>query len=87
MLYVRNQSGPEIQRKAKSMLVFMFPAVLWVSATSVEYDLARRIGTLCSVSVSVFAFSVLLGALLRAPDGYEDEKGFRIGALGDAFLP
>jgi hypothetical protein len=26
---------------------------------------------------------VLLGALLRAPEGYEDENAFHIGALAD----
>ena len=49
--------------------------------------LVMRLGILFDVSVSVFALSVLLGALLRAPEGYEDESGFHIGALADAVLP
>jgi hypothetical protein len=74
-------------KRAKSVVAFMFPIVLWVGVASVEYDLVMRFGTLFSASVSVFALFVLLGALLRAPEGYEDENGFHIGALADAVLP
>jgi hypothetical protein len=35
---------------------------------------------------SVCGLIALLGALLRAPEGYEDETGFHIGALADAGL-
>jgi hypothetical protein len=74
-------------RRAKSVVAFIVPVVLWVSAVSVEYDLVMRLGILFSGSVSLFALSILLGALLRAPEGYEDENGFHIGALTNAFLP
>jgi hypothetical protein len=74
-------------RRAKSVVAFIVPVVLWVSAASVEYDLVMRLGTLVSGSVGLFALSILLGALLRAPEGYEDENGFHIGALTNAFLP
>jgi hypothetical protein len=74
-------------RRAKSVVAFVVPVVLWVSAASVEYDLVMRLGTLVSGSVGLFALSILLGALLRAPEGYEDENGFHIGALTNAFLP
>ncbi len=44
-----------------------------------------RFGILAGASVSVFGLlMLLLGALLRAPEGYEDENGFHIGALADA---
>jgi hypothetical protein len=74
-------------RRAKSVVAFVVPVVLWVSAASVEYDLVMRLGTLVSGLVGLFALSILLGALLRAPEGYEDENGFHIGALTNAFLP
>ncbi len=61
----------------------MFPVVLWVTVASVEYDLAMRFRILSSVA-SVCGLFVLVGALLRAPEGYEDETGFHIGALADA---
>ncbi len=66
--------------KAKSVIGFVFLIMLWVSAIGVEYDLLIHLGFLLSVFVMVFALSVVLGALLRAPEGYEDENGFRIGA-------
>jgi hypothetical protein len=74
-------------RRAKSVVAFIVPVVLWVGAVSVEYDLVMRLGILFSGFVSLFALSILLGALLRAPEGYEDENGFHIGALTNAFLP
>ncbi|PYK17466.1 MAG: hypothetical protein DME55_10120 [Verrucomicrobia bacterium] len=61
----------------------MFPVVLWVTAASVEYDLAMHFRILSSVA-SVCGLFVLVGALLRAPEGYEDDTGFHIGALADA---
>jgi hypothetical protein len=51
-----------------------------VIAAGVEYDLVIHLGLLFSALLSALALSVVLGALLRAPQGYEDEKGFRIGA-------
>ena len=53
----------------------------------VEYSLVMRFGTLFNVFVNVSASFVLLDALLRAPEGYEDETGFHIGVLADATLP
>jgi hypothetical protein len=70
-------------KKAKSVIAFVFLVVLCVSVASVEYDPVMRFGILFNLSVSVFALFVLLGALLRAPEGYEDENGFHIGALAD----
>ena len=72
---------------AKSVAAFTFPVVLWVSAARVEDHLVMRLGTLFSGSVSIFALSVLLGALLQAPEGYEDEDGFHFGAVANTFLP
>jgi hypothetical protein len=55
-----------------------------VSVARVEYNLVMRFGILFSFFVNVSASFVLLDALLRAPEGYEDEMGFIIGALADA---
>jgi hypothetical protein len=72
--------------KAKSVIAFVFLIMLWVSATGVEYDLVIHLGVLLNVFLSAFALSVLLGGLLRAPEGYEDETGFHIGVLASAAL-
>jgi len=68
------------------VVAFMFPVVLWATVAGVEYDLATRFRILSSVA-SVCGLFVLVSALLRAPEGYEDENGFHIGALANAFLP
>jgi hypothetical protein len=73
-------------KRAKSAVAFMFLVVLWVSVAKVEYNMAVRFRILSSVA-SICGLLVLLGALLRAPEGYEDENGFHIGALADAILP
>ena len=44
------------------------------------------IDRILSSVASICGLVVLLGALLRAPEGYEDETGFHIGALADAVL-
>src|SRR6266446_2478140 len=64
--------------KAKLVIAFVFLIMVWVSVTSVEYELVMSFGILFNLFVSVFALFVLLGALLRAPEGYEDENGFHI---------
>ena len=61
------------------MIAFMFPVVLWVSVTSVEYDVLIHLGFLLSALVSILALFVLLGGLFRAPEGYEDHNGFHVG--------
>jgi hypothetical protein len=73
-------------KKAKCVVAFMFLVLLWVGVTSVEYALVMRLGILSDVLVGVLALSLLLGALLRAPEGYEDESGLHIGALADAVV-
>jgi hypothetical protein len=71
-------------KKAKSAIAFIVLVVIWVSVAGVEYDLVMRFGILFNVFVRFLALFVVLGALLRAPEGYEDENGFHIGALADA---
>ena len=71
----------------KSLVAFMLLVLLWVSVTSVEYALVTHVGIVSDVLITVFVLSLLLAALLRAPEGYEDDSGFHIGALGGAVLP
>jgi hypothetical protein len=72
--------------KAKFVIVFVFLMMLWVTAIGAEYDLVVHLGFLLSVVVGVFALLVILSGLVRAPEGYEDEDGFHIGALAGADL-
>jgi hypothetical protein len=66
--------------RAKSVIAFMFPVVLWVCVISVEYDVAIHLGFLLSALVSILALFVVMGGLFRAPEGYEDQNGFHVGA-------
>jgi hypothetical protein len=68
----------------ESAIALIFMVVLCASVACVEYKLVMRFGTRFSVFASVFALLALLGALLRAPEGYEDESGFHISVLADA---
>jgi hypothetical protein len=88
MIFVRTLQplGHQKTMKAKLMIAFVFLIVVWVSVASVEYELVMCFGIPFNVFVSVFALVVLLGALLRVPEGYEDENGFHIGALAGAAL-
>jgi hypothetical protein len=76
--------GHQKTMKAKLVIAFVFLIMVWVSVASVEYELVMCFGILFNVFVSVFALFVLVGALFRAPEGYEDENGFHTGALADA---
>jgi hypothetical protein len=73
-------------KPAKSIVAFLVLVIVWVILATVEWDLALHFGIACSVFVSVCALFTLLGALLRAPEAYEDENGFHIGALAGAIL-
>ena len=65
--------------KAKSALAFLFLILIWVCAAAIEYDLAMHYRILFGVA-SVLGLAALLGGLSRAPEGYEDENGFHVGA-------
>ena len=71
--------------KGKLAIAFFLLTVFSVSAVWAEYNLMMRFGITFSVA-TVSGLSVLLIALLRAPEGYEDETGFHIGRLADAAL-
>jgi hypothetical protein len=70
-------------KRAESVIAFMFLVLLWVSAATVEYDLAMHFRISSSV-VIVCSLLVLVAALIRSPEGYEDDNGFHLGALADA---
>ena len=77
--FVNLQLSQKTMKTAKSAIAYVFLIVIWVSAAGVEYDLAMHFRILSSVA-SVLGLVVLLGGLFRAPEGYEDENGFHIGA-------
>jgi hypothetical protein len=63
--------------------------VICASVACVEYDLVLRFEILSRLFASVFGlFVLLLVALLRAPEGHEDENGFHISvpAVGCAHI-
>jgi hypothetical protein len=66
-------------KKTKSVIGFIFLVGVCVTSLWAEYYLAIRFAIMFSVA-SVFGLSVLLGALLRAPEGYENENGFHVRA-------
>ena len=74
-------------KEAESLIACIFLAILYVTVACGEYHVVMRFGILPGVFVGFFALFVLLGALLRAPEGYEDETGFYIGALPAAAVP
>jgi hypothetical protein len=73
-------------KTAKSVIAFIFLVMVWLILATLECDLALHFGILRTAFLSVLALSLLLGALLRAPEGYEDRNGFHIGALAGAAL-
>jgi len=72
-------------KSAKSVIAFVFLGILFVTAAWAEYDLVTHFRIASGVA-SVSGLISLFGALFRAPEGYEDETGFHIGALADAGL-
>jgi hypothetical protein len=79
-----HQESKKTMKEAKSVIAVIFLVVLCASVACAEYNMMMRFGTLFSVFVSDFGlYMLLLGALLRAPEGYEDEHGFHIGARAD----
>jgi hypothetical protein len=66
-------------KKVKPAIAFIFLIVASASVAGVEYNLVMGSEMLSSLFASVFGLStLLLVALLRAPEGYEDENGFHI---------
>jgi hypothetical protein len=71
--------------KGKLAIAFFLLAVFYLGVVLAEYNLVTRSGITFSV-VGVSGLIVLLIALLRAPEGYEDKNGFHIGALAGSPL-
>jgi hypothetical protein len=62
-------------KKPKLMIAFIFLVLL--SALWAEYNLGIRFGIILSIATASVLLAVV-GALLRAPEGYENENGFHI---------
>jgi hypothetical protein len=69
--------GDGIMAKVKSVIGFIFLLGVCLTSLWAEYNLAMRFAIMFSFA-SISSLLPLLGALLRAPDGYEDENGFHI---------
>jgi hypothetical protein len=65
--------------EVKSVIGLIFLMGVCVTSLWTEYYLAMRFPIIFSVA-SVSGLLTLLGALLRAPEGYENENGFHIRA-------
>ena len=80
ILLARKQQpiGHQKTMKAKLVIAFVCLIMVCVSVASVEYELVMSFGIPFNLFASIFALFVLLGALLRAPGGYEDGKGFHV---------
>jgi hypothetical protein len=76
-------------KKANPLIASILLVVICASVACVEYDLVMRFEILSRLFASVFGlFVLLLVALLRAPEGHEDENGFHISvpAVGSAHI-
>lgn len=64
-------------KKSKLVIAFFFLVLLCVIALWAQYNLAMRFGIIFSIATASVVLAVV-GALLRAPEGYESENGFHI---------
>ena len=64
-------------KKPQLISAFIFLALLCVSALWAEYNLGMRVGIIFSIATASVLLAVV-GALVRAPEGYENENGFHI---------
>jgi hypothetical protein len=67
-------------KKAKGVIVLIFLVGLCLSAAFAACGLAMRFGILLSVVAGVSGLFLLLGALVRAPEGCENADGFHVRA-------
>ena len=67
-------------KRGKLVSAYILLAVLCVSGFWAEYILVMRFGIMFGILAGGCGLFVLLGALLQAPEGYEDENGFHIRA-------
>jgi hypothetical protein len=74
-----NNVGGGSMKKVKCVIGSIFLVGVCVTSLWAEYNLVVRFPIMVSV-VSVPGLLALLGALLRAPEGYENENGFHIRA-------
>jgi hypothetical protein len=65
-------------KKAKEVIALIFLVGLCLSAAFAVCSLAMRFGILFSVFAGVSGLFLLLGALIRAPEGCENADGFHV---------
>jgi hypothetical protein len=66
-------------KRARLGIAFIFVVEVCVTAVWAEYNLAMRFGIIFSI-VSASGLLAIVAALLRAPEGYENENGFHVRA-------
>jgi hypothetical protein len=66
----------------KLMIALTSLVVFGASAAWTDYKLVAHAGIAFSLFASVAVLGSLLGAMLRAPEGYEDAHGFHVRARG-----
>jgi hypothetical protein len=77
LVNIQRRFGGGSMKNVKSGIGFIFLVGVCLTFLWAEYNLAMRFPIMFSVA-SISGLLALLGALLRAPDGYEDENGFHI---------
>jgi len=66
-------------KRARLVIAFIFLVVVCIIAVWAEYNLVMGFGIIFSI-VSACGLLAIVTALLRAPEGYENENGFRVRA-------
>jgi hypothetical protein len=69
-------------KTTKLMIALISLVVFGASAAWTEYKLVVHSGIASSLFASVAVLVALRGAMLRAPEGYEDARGFHVRARG-----
>ncbi len=69
-------------KTTKLMIALISLVVFGASAAWTEYKLVVHSGIAFTLVASVTVLVPLLGAMLRAPEGYEDAHGFHVRARG-----
>ena len=71
----------------KTIATLSFLLFLGVGLVYAERLLVLRLGTECTLLASISITGLLLAMLCRAPEGYEDQGGFRLKQPGGRVSP
>jgi len=74
-------------KTTKLMIALISLVVFGASAAWAEYKLVVHFGIAFTLFASVAVLVPLLGAMLRAPEGYKDAHGFHVRARGSQTEP